>query len=80
MENINISRIIARLQNRNLYSTNNRIAGTDINGTNTGFSASAQQQTQSLIRDIQIQTITQQQLKMNYLEKNHLNNMISLMN
>ena len=66
MENINISRIIARLQNRNLYSANNRIAGTDINGTNTGFSASAQQQTQSLIRDIQIQTITQQQLKMNY--------------
>lgn len=67
MENINVSRIIARLQNRNLYSANARIAGADVNGASTGFSASAQPQTQNLIREIQIQNITQQQLKMNYL-------------
>ena len=67
MENINVSRIIARLQNRNLYSANTRIAGADVNGASTGFSASAQPQTQNLIREIQIQNITQQQLKMNYL-------------
>lgn len=67
MENINVSRIIARLQNRNLLAGGNRIAGADVNGTGTGFSASAQPQTQSLIRDIQIQSITQQQLKMNYI-------------
>lgn len=67
MENINISRIIARLQNRNLYSGNTRIAGADIGGTNTGFSASNQPPTQNLIREIQIQTLSSQQLKMNYL-------------
>lgn len=67
MENINVSRIIARLQNRNLHTGGNKIAGADVNGTGTGFSASAQSQAQSLIRDIQIQSITQQQLKMNYI-------------
>lgn len=69
MENVNISRIIARLQNRNLFSGNQRIASADINGTTTGFSASGQPQTQpqNLIREIQIHAISQQQLKMNYL-------------
>lgn len=67
MENLNVSRIIARLQNRNLYTPNTRIAGADVNGAGTGFSASAQPQPQSLLREIQIQAFTSQQLKMNYL-------------
>lgn len=67
MENMNVARIIARLQNRNLFSTGNRIAGADINGAGTGFSASTQTPAQNLIREIQLQNITQTQLKMNYL-------------
>ncbi len=66
MENINVSRIIAGLQGQNLY-TGIRTAGADVTGSNTGFSAAAQTGAQNLIREMQIQTITQQQLKMNYI-------------
>ncbi len=66
MENINVSRIIAGLQGQNLY-TGIRTAGADITGNNTGFSAAANNTPSSLIREIQIQNITQLQLKMNYI-------------
>ncbi len=66
MENINVSRIIAGLQGQNLY-TGIRTAGADVTGSNTGFSAAANTSAQNLIREMQIQTITQQQLKMNYI-------------
>ena len=68
MENMNVARIIARLQNRNLYTIgNNRAAGADVNGAGTGFAASGQTTAQSLIHEIQLQNLTQTQLKMNYL-------------
>ncbi len=66
MENINVSRIIAGLQGQNLY-TGIRTAGANISGSNSGFSGAPQTSTQSLIHNIQVQILTQQQLKMNYI-------------